>query len=175
MTLGLFGTRETAFRLRGAYSFVGVALVLTFGTLVPLVQAASADNTFEVSVSLTSACEATNDDTQTVNFGNYSAFQGTAQSSNSVSLSFRCTRGYTPVSVAFDGGSGTGVLQGLHYALTAAAPTTETGSSATADSIGSADIITYVVSGTMPANQAGACALASCGPASQVRTLMITY
>ena len=151
------------------------AVAAAFAAMVPMAQAATTDNNFNVAVTLTSVCEATNDSTQTVDFGTYAAFQTTVQSSNSVNLTFRCTRGYAPLSVAFDGGSGVGVLQGLQYTLVAGAPSTVAGTAATTATIGTGDAVTYAVSGTMPADQAGACAAASCGPTSHVRTLTVTY
>lgn len=155
------------------------AVVAAFAAMVPAAQAATTSNNFNVSVSLTSVCEATNSGTQTVDFGTYTAFQVAAQPSTSVNLTFRCTRGFAPTSVAFDTvnglATGEGVLQGLQYTLTAGAPSTVAGTAATTASIGTGDAVTYAVSGSMPASQAGTCATASCGPTSHVRTLIVTY
>lgn len=138
--------------------------------------AQTAENTFTVEVTLAGVCEALNSGSQTVDFGSYTAFQSTDQNSSEIELVFRCTRGLTPVAAVFDGGAGAGVLQGLNYALTASAvPVIAAGDEATADSIGSADTVAYRVTGTIPANQAGTCALATCGPITQTRTLVLTY
>jgi hypothetical protein len=138
--------------------------------------AQTAENEFAVQVALAGVCEAENSGSQTVDFGVYTAFQSTVQNANEIELVFRCTRGLTPVSIMFDNGSGSGVLQGLNYALTATSvPVTTAGDDATSDSIGSADIVSYRVTGTMPANQAGTCAVTSCGPAAHVRTLVLSY
>jgi hypothetical protein len=142
-------------------------------------QAATTNNNFNVSTTLTSQCAATNSGTTTVDFGTYTAFQLAAQSSTSVNLTFQCTRGFAPTSVAFDTVNGTaagvGVLTGLQYTLTAGAPGTVAGTPATTATIGTGDAVTYAVSGTMPAGQAGTCATTSCGPTSHVRTLIVTF
>ncbi|HLX24891.1 MAG TPA: hypothetical protein VKR38_16200 [Usitatibacter sp.] len=155
------------------------ALAAAFAWVLPAAQAATTSNNFNVSVTLTSQCAATNSGTTTVSFGTYTAFQATAATSNSVNLTFQCTRGFSPVSAAFDIVNGTaagvGVVQGLQYTLTAGAPTTTAGTAATTATIGTGDIKTYAVSGTMPAGQAGQCAAASCGPTTQLRTLIVTF
>jgi hypothetical protein len=142
-------------------------------------QAATTSNNFNVSVTLSSQCQATNSGTQTVGFGTYTAFQGSAINPAAINLTFQCTRGFPPVSVAFDVVNGTaagvGVLQGLQYTLTAGAPSTVAGTNATTGTIGTGDAVTYAISGTMPANQAGTCATGSCGPTSHVRTLIVTF
>lgn len=138
--------------------------------------AQTTESTFTVEVTLEGVCEAANAGSQSVDFGSYTAFQSSAQNANEIELVFHCTRGLSPVSVAFDSGTGAGVLRGLNYVLTASSiPTTEAGDDATPSAIGSADTVTYRVTGTMPANQAGTCAQATCGPAAQMRTLVLTY
>jgi spore coat protein U-like protein len=155
---------------------VCLAGLIIAGLLPARFHAQTAENDFTVQVTLAGVCEASNANAQTVNFGVYTAYQAAAQNSNEIELQFRCTRGLMPVSVAFDSGTGRGVLQGLNYALTASSvPVTQAGDSATADSIGSADTVSYRVSGTMPANQAGSCPDTTCGPAAHVRTLVLTY
>lgn len=153
--------------------------VAAIAVMAPAANAATVNNNFNVSVSLTSQCSASNSGTTTVDFGTYSAFQVGAQASSSVNLVFNCTRGFAPTSVAFDVVNGTaagvGVLGGLQYTLTAGAPSTVGGTAATTATIGTGDAVTYAVSGSMPANQAGTCAAASCGPTSHVRTLIVTY
>jgi hypothetical protein len=155
------------------------AVAVAFAAVIPFADAATTSSNFTVSVTLSSQCAATNSGTTTVSFGTYTAFQGAAQGSNSVNLTFQCTRGFAPVSVAFDTVNGTaagvGVLQGLQYTLTAAAPTLAAGTAATTATIGTGDIRTYAVSGSMPANQAGTCATSSCGPTTHTRTLIVTF
>ena len=161
---------------------ISTAMAAMFGAMASPVMAATASNNFNVSVTLSSQCRQTNTGTQTVDFGTYTAFQAGAQASvASASLTFECTRGFSPVSSAFDTvladstAAGVGVVQGLQYALTAAAPTNLAGTAASSVTIGSGDTKTYVVSGSMPALQAGACAAASCGPTTQLRTLIVTF
>jgi uncharacterized protein YaiE (UPF0345 family) len=142
-------------------------------------QSATTGNAFTVSTSLTSQCQATNSGSQTVDFGTYTAFQATPQAGTPVNLLFQCTRGFAPTSVAFDVVNGTaagvGVLIGLQYTLSAGAASTVVGTPATTATIGTGDAVTYAVSGSMPAGQAGTCATAGCGPTSHVRTLIVTF
>src|ERR1051325_2671796 len=94
-----------------------------------------------------------------------------------VTLTFDCTRGLAPVSVAFDTVNGTaagvGVLAGLQYSLSTSAATTVAGIAASTTTSGTADAVSYSVSGSMPANQAGTCGTATCA-ASHTRTLIVT-
>lgn len=158
-----------------------LASTFMLAATIPAVNAATTNNNFQVSVTLSSQCKATNSGTTTVDFGTYTAFQAGAATGTPVNLTFDCTRGFAPSSVAFDTTNGTstggGVLQGLHYDLTAGAASTVAGTAATsaAAAIGTADAVTYAVSGNMPANQAGACATASCGPTAHTRTLIVTF
>jgi spore coat protein U-like protein len=159
---------------------LATAIVAAISAMIPAAQAATTNNNFNVSVTLTSQCAATNSGTTTVAFGTYTAFQAAPQASSSVNLTFQCTRGFAPTSVAFDVVNGTaagvGVLQGLQYTLSAGAPGTVAGTAATTATIGTGDAVTYAVSGTMPAGQAGTCVLApSCGPTAHVRTLIVTF
>jgi hypothetical protein len=164
------GRRRTAWLRAAAAAFVA---------FTPFADAATTSSNFTVQVTLSSQCAATNSGTTTVSFGTYTAFQGAAQGSNSVNLTFQCTRGFAPVSVAFDVVNGTaagvGVLAGLQYTLTAAPPTLTAGTAATTATIGTGDIRTYAVSGSMPANQAGTCGASSCGPLTHTRTLIVTF
>ena len=159
--------------LRAAAAAAALALAL------PAAQAATTSNNFNVTVTLTSQCAATNSGTTTVAFGTYVAFQVAAATGTAVNLTFQCTRGFLPVSAAFDVVNGTaagvGVVQGLQYTLTAAAPTSVAGTAATTATIGTGDIKTYNITGTMPAGQAGTCATNSCGPTTQLRTLIVTF
>jgi hypothetical protein len=154
---------------------------LTLASIAPALQAATTSNNFNVTVTLTSQCQQTNNASTTVAFGTYVAFQGAAQPSSTANLTFRCTRGYALVSTVFDTtlptstSAGVGVIQGLQYTLSAATAVNVAGAVASSTSIGSGDILTYAITGTMPADQAGACAAASCGVTSQVRTLVLTF
>ena len=156
-----------------------LASTVLLAATIPAVSAATTNNNFQVSVSLSSQCRATNDATTTVNFGTYTAFQTGAATGTAVNLTFDCTRSFSPTSVAFDVVNGTaagvGVLQGLQYTLTAALPTSAAGLAATTTSIGGADVKTYNITGTMPALQAGTCATAACGPTAHTRTLIVTF
>jgi len=160
-------------RLMRSAARVGVALV-AWAMVLP-VQAATTSNSFNVSLTLTSQCAATNSGTTTVSFGTYTAFQAAAQPGSSVNLTFQCTRGFAPTSAAFDTGSVVGVLLGLQYTLTAGAPGTVGGTPATTATIGTGDVVTYAVSGSMPGGQAGTCVGSSCGPTTAVRTLIVTF
>jgi hypothetical protein len=158
------------------------AAVAAAFAIVPNAQAAgTANNNFNVTTTLTSQCTATNSGTQTVDFGTYIAFQGTAQTGTPVNLLFQCTRGFSPTSAAFDTVNGTaagvGLITGLQYTLTAAAPTSTPGTAAStaAGGIGTGDIKTYAITGTMPPGQAGDCAGATCTPAAVLRTLIVTF
>lgn len=158
---------------------LATAVVAAISAMIPAAQAATTNSNFDVSVTLTSQCTATNSGTTTVDFGTYLAFQPGAQAGSPVNLTFQCTRGLAPVLVAFDIVNGTaagvGVLQGLQYTLAAGAPGSVAGTAATTATIGTGDVVTYAVTGTMPAGQAGTCAVASCGPTSHVRTLIVTF
>jgi hypothetical protein len=158
------------------------AAVATAFAIVPNALAAtSASNNFNVTTTLTSQCTATNSGSQTVDFGTYIAFQGTAQTGTPVNLLFQCTRNFTPASVAFDTLAGTaagvGVITGLQYTLTAASATISSGTAASTapGGIGTGDVRTYAITGTMPAGQAGDCAGGTCTPAAVIRTLIVTF
>jgi hypothetical protein len=158
---------------------LALGLIAAAAAMIPAAQAATTSNNFNVSVTLSSQCAATNSGTTTVAFGTYTAFQAAALVGTPVNLTFQCTRGFSPVSVAFDVVNGTaagvGVLVGLQYTLTAGAPTTAAGTAATTATIGTGDVKTYAITSTMPGLQAGACATASCGPTTHVRTLIVTF
>lgn len=163
--------------------FIFKALVATFtlAAVTSAVHAGTTTNNFDVSVTLTSQCKVTNDATQTVSFGTYVAFQTAAQpqSGTGAALTFRCTRGFAPTSTAFDTANGTdvgvGVLQGLQYTLTNTPVTNAPGTPASVTTIGTGDVREYTITGSMPADQAGACATASCGPTTHVRGLIVTF
>ena len=137
--------------------------------------AATATSDFNVSVSLTAVCVQTNTGTQTLDFGNYTAFTTSAVTpASTIGVTFKCTRNTAPISIALDGATNYGVIAGLNYLLsTPAGVKTTTGSAATATAsgIGSADVFTYTIGGSMPAGQAGDSSLAT----SATRTLTVTY
>jgi len=145
---------------------------------MPITQAQTVSNAFDVSVTLTSQCKATASGTQTLEFGTYTAFQAAALTASGVSLEFECTRGFTPAGVAFDSSEGTsiggGVLAGLNYDLEFADAVVVDGDAATsaAADIGSGDTRTYAITGSIAAAQAGTDTAAL---ASHTRTLIITY
>lgn len=159
---------------------ISVALASMFGAMAsPVMAATTASNAFDVTVNLTSQCRQTNTGTQTVDFGPYEAFRVGAQASaTNANLTFECTRGFTPTSAAFDTVNGTaagvGVITGLQYALSIAAPTTAAGTAASNVTIGTGDTKTYAVSGSMPGDQAGTCAGPTCA-GSHTRTLILTF
>ena len=170
---------------------MSAAMAAMFATVLSPAQAATVNGFFNVSVALTAKCtanSATSGTGPTVNFGTYTALTNAAVTPASVNVTFNCTRGLTAPTVAFDTGSGHGVLAGLHYLLTASAPSTavanggSTGTAATAAAggVGSADVYGVAVSGTMDANQAGDCGggtSAACVPATATaaRYLVLTY
>jgi len=155
------------------------AAVAAAFSIVPNAQAAgTANNNFNVTTTLTSQCTATNSGTQTVDFA-YTAFQTGPQAGTPVNLLFQCTRGFGPITAAFDTVNGTaagvGVISGLQYTLTAASPTNGPGTPASVTSIGTGDLKTFAITGTMPPGQAGDCATSTCTPAAVLRTLIVTF
>ena len=150
-------------------------------------QAASMAQNFNVTVSLNAACKvATGTGTPELNFGSYTAFQG-IQTATPVSFNIECTRGLAAPQFSYDGGTtisptSYGVVAGLNYEVTATKTGTASGSAPTAalNSIGSADVHTIQLTGSMPANQAGACAGATAtdcalAVATDNRVLTIIY
>ena len=137
--------------------------------------AAAAASDFNVSVTLTAVCAQTNTGTQTLDFGTYTAFSASAVTpASTIGVTFKCTRNTAPISIALDGATNYGVIAGLNYLLsTPAGVKTTTGSAATAAAagIGSADVYTYTINGSMPAGQAGDSTLAT----SATRTLTVAY
>ena len=162
--------------------FKALATALILASFTPVLQAATTTNNFNVTVTLTSQCLVTNNSTQTVAFGTYIAFQAGVQTASTATLNFRCTRGYSPVSTAFDvvntpdsTALGVGVIQGLQYTLTNTPVLSVAGTPASSTTIGTGDIRGYTIGGSMPADQAGTCATASCGPTTQIRALIVTF
>jgi hypothetical protein len=166
-----------------ALAVAALALLVAF---IPAARAAVVSSDFNVSVTLTAVCTATNSNTQTVNFGTYTAFGSASTPAPTAGLTFNCTRGLAAPTVAFDTTNGTaiggGVLAGLNYDLNVGAPVIAAGTPATSapGGTGTADAYTYTVTGSMAAGQAGDCGggtATACTPAtaSHVRQLIVTY
>ena len=130
-----------------------VTMTLSYGSLVPQ---ATASGPFPVSITPPSDCKITTAPGNIV--FTYTAF-GIAQAA-STTFATTCTN-LLPYTMALDATSG--VVSGLQYSLTVAASSTGTGL-----------LQTFSINGTMPAGQAGTCAIASCA-GSQLHTLTITY
>ena len=154
-----------------------LAVSALFAVSMPLTQAADIANTFDVEVVLSAQCRAKDDATKTLDFGTYTAFQATVKNATGINIEFECTRGLAPSSVAFDTTNGTaaggGVVGGLNYDMAFATAVVTAGDAATsaADDIGTADVRSYAISGTMGADQAGATA----GALTHERTLIVSY
>lgn len=162
-----------------------VAAAAFLAAVAPVTHAATVTSGFTVSVSLVAICTATNSGATTVDFGTYTAFQ-TADNTDSVDLTFQCTRGLTAPTFSFDAVNGSatghGVLAGLNYSLVAtneANTTTGNAATATAGGVGTADVRTVRVSGTMAGGQAGTCTgtatTCAAATASHTRKLTVTY
>ena len=147
-------------------------------------QAANVGSGFNVSVNLTSTC-VINVAATALDFGVYTAFGAAATPAPTTAVTFKCTQGFGPTAVQFDTvpalstasaagatATGGGVISGLLYSLSVAAPVTTGGAAATNAAGAGADIKTYTVTGGMAAGQAGS---GAGGAASQARTLTITY
>jgi spore coat protein U-like protein len=159
----------------------GVASMLAS---VPAAQANTVGGPFIVTVTLDSKC--TMAAIGNLAFGAYTAFQGGVQTATNTTATLTCTRGLGGVTAGFDNNvlngatgaaaatnaAGAGVLAGLQYDILATPGTPTAGAVASATSVGSADTLPFVISGTMPAAQAGATPV---GAATQTRTLTITY
>ena len=164
---------------------ISAALAATFGAATA--QAAVVNSNFNVQVALAARCTATNSGATTVDFGTYTAFVGPSVAAPTTTLTFDCTRGLAAPTTAFDvvngSATGYGVLAGLNYQVTAAAPTQTaagTAATATAGGVGTAATWSVVVTGAMAGGQAGDCTggtATACTPAtaSHVRTLIVTY
>lgn len=105
-----------------------------------------------------------------VDFGTYTAFQGSAKTANT-SFATVCTN-LTPYTLSLDANGG--VVSGLNYSLGLNTTPNTGGSNPLGPVSGTGSAQTYYINGTMPANQAGTCAGASC-PGTNVHTLTITY
>jgi len=144
----------------------------------PVVHAATVSSGFNATVTLSAQCIATTVGTPVIAFGTYIAF-GAAVGPIAVSapLTFKCTNGLPPPTVAFDGGVPGGVIAGLVYTLTPPFLNRLNGSAATATVGAAEDTYSYTFSGSIAAGQAGQCATAaasSCAP-TVPRTIVVTY
>jgi hypothetical protein len=141
--------------------------------LATAAQAASFNQTFDVTVALTSACRIQGGPvTPVVDFGAYTAFQTTANTPASpASFNVECTRNLAAPTYSFDSGSGAGVVAGLSYTVSASHTGPTGGADATATLAAVADVYTVELTGTMPAGQPGQSGAAT----TATRTLTITY
>ena len=163
--------------IRSAVAAIAIAVVAPAANA-----AATVSNDFTVSVNLLSQCSAVASGTQTMDFGDYTAITGGAATpAPTLNIDFNCTRNHVPASVAFDAVNGTvaggGVLVGLNYDINVDAGAINTAGTAATSApggTGSADLRRYVVTGSMPANQAGTCVGTSCA-GSHTRTLILTF
>lgn len=140
--------------------------------------AATTATNFTVQVVLTPTCVVSNDTTQVVDFGTYTAITGGASTpSPTMSYKFTCTRQLAAApTLTFDGGTAggsvNGVIAGLNYTLSSALTTTTPGTEATAAPVtGTATAYVFTVTGNMPANQPGNATVAN----SAIRTIVVNY
>lgn len=142
-----------------------IALALSAMISAPS-QAATATGTFNVNITLTSACLYTK--TADVAFA-YTSFQGTAAAATAGGFTLQCTNAL-PYTLALDATSVTDLATNLAYTVALSA-TSGTGTGVAQ---------TYSVSGSMASGQAGTCATAggvctNSASTNKVRTLTITY
>ena len=149
-------------------------LLAALAALVGPAGAVTATNTFNVSITLNSACQVVT--VPTIAF-TYTSFQTSAATTAS-SFNVQCTNTKSITSILLDNGSGglaagasqsyTDNATGLAYSLTlSGVPTTGTGAAQTVN-----------ISGSMAAGQSGQCNAATCTNASSTnatRTITITY
>lgn len=154
------------------------AVVAALAAMVPVAQAATAEGTFNVNITLTSKCEinshpnptgATITDLALA----YTSFQTTA-STGTTTFSVRCTDGLSATDIAVDSASVTDGTTGLAYTLAVSTsnvhsvgPTASTG--AVTPGAGGT---TYYVHGNIAANQGGT---VTAGVANNTRTITVTY
>lgn len=145
-----------------------LAAALLAGLVSVSAQAVTATGTFNVDITLTSACKIAT--VPTVAF-TYVSFQATAVPAADI-FDIQCTNLLPITSITLDSTAVTDAATNLAYTLTVGTllnpvPTAGTGA---AQSIG--------ITGSMAAGQAGTCAAASCNNAlssNKTRTLTITY
>lgn len=161
-----------------ASHFTKTAWTLTVLVACGTAQAQSVGANFNVKVTLTAKCEATNSGAAEIQFGTYTAFQTAAKTAIAATNAptFRCTRNLAITNAAFTGGL-TGVIPDANLQYTLSAPTgtkTTTGAAADTTQIGTADVWTYNFAGSMPAGQAGN-VLGNAVEKVDVRELVITF
>ena len=152
-----------------------LAAASMFAATTPVAQATDlAPEAFNVTVSLTSACDIDTGISTDLDFGTYAAITGGASvPAPTTTFTIKCTRNFTPASFTFDaaGGGTDGVVAGLNYTLSAADALTTGGTGATPGVAGTADIRTVTITGGMAANQAGDSTAAT----TDARTLMVSF
>lgn len=158
--------------------FSAVASAVLLAAFVPA-QATDVARTFDVKVALAAICTVSAA-VPVLDFGTYTAFAATHTAAPTANLTLTCTRGLTAPTFGFDAalGGADGVIAGLNYSLTAANGAVVGGTVATPGVVGTADVRTVTISGSMAGNQPGACAntAAGCSAAiTQTRTLTVTY
>ena len=165
-----------------------LALLASVASLFSFVPTAGAvgSQTFNVTATLTSACTM-GAFSGPLAFGTVTAFLAPA-APTAVTSTISCTRTLSGVTAVFDtvAGStvgsaasatptGSGLLSnGLEYSISGALGALGGGTAATSSTIGTADTALFTVNGAMLA-QAGTCAGATCGPATQVRTVTLNF
>lgn len=159
---------STLLRRRFKMKKLLISVIAMFGVLaamVPSAQATPATGTFNVGITLTSAC-AIDTSTTAATFG-YTSMQATPATFSSA-FKVTCTNGLPIVSVGLDSTAVTDNSTNLGYTLTlGAAPAAGTG---IAQSV--------TLTGSMAANQSGTCATATCTNAAstnKTRTVTVTY
>ena len=150
-------------------SIAALSLLSLSGMIAVPAQAGTVGSSFNVKVNLTSACVIGTAATA-LDFGTYTAFGSATVSAPVTNVTFNCTNGLTPSAVALDT-TGPTVVAGLAYTLSVDGGTKAAGSAGTASTAATADVMTYVVTGSMAAGQAGDVTAA----VSATRTLTITY
>lgn len=140
-----------------------IATAASVAFLAP-VQAQTAD--FDVAINLTSVCKITNSPGN-VGFTYTSLQAGASNLDANGSFGLTCTNTLAYTTALDAGGSYTDDATNLNYSLTLAPVAAGTGA-----------LQTYAITGSMPGNQAGTCATASCTNAlatNKTRTLTVAY
>jgi hypothetical protein len=147
--------------MKKVLAFIAAALLIGAGSSA---QAGTATGTFNVNITLTSACTV-NTAATAANFA-YTSLQ-VAASTFASSFTLQCTNTLPIVSVALDSLAVTDAATNLAYTLALGA---------TPASTGAANPV--AVTGSMAGGQAGTCALASCtnaASANKTRTVTVTF
>jgi len=152
--------------MKQALKLISVAAVVAFSSPV----FAQASHGFNVTASLSARCVSNTTGTPVMNFGAYTAFGAAATPAPTAVISFRCSRGMAPATVALDAASGS--ISGVAYTLAIGTVAPTLGDSGAAGTVGTYDSFAYTVTGSMAAGQAGDTAIAA---APQPHLLTITY